>query len=57
LEDLLDESQRHLDESKAYINQLRQQQREEKKERAMYVFCLPTVARRSSNQSVENSQV
>jgi hypothetical protein len=34
---MLEESQKHLDESKAYINQLRLQQREEKKERALYV--------------------
>ena len=38
LEDLLDESQNDLEESRGYINQLRQQHREEKRERALLVF-------------------
>lgn len=38
LEELLLKSEENLEESKAYINQLRSQQRDEKRERARYHF-------------------
>ena len=36
LEESLYQSQRNLDESRSYINQIRQQQKDDKRERARY---------------------